>query len=271
MDEASSAPPVAAAGGGRFDDLRPALFWQRFFPDTATGCGAGPITGTGKMEATGPIDLGDRGIVAQTRCKAGSNAGAAVHLLGNGRGRRVRRPATFARVLAPRTFLAAALGSRGIAGHVCRHSRTIQEIHFRDRNAEDVPHENRTTTLARDARGAAPSHRSDGAAGRGRRHHQGRNPALAVGHDGDQRDHSQRPDADADRRSEREGRPARQEDRAGGGRPRLELAAVRGEGARTDQPRQGRRGVRLLDLGVAQIRAAGVRGAQRPAVLSARI
>ena len=34
---------------------------------------------------------------------------------------------------------------------------------------------------------------------------------------------------------------------------------------------QGRGGVRLLDLGVAQIRAAGVRGAERPAVLSAGI
>ena len=32
-------------------------------------------------------------------------------------------------------------------------------------------------------------------------------------------------------------------------------------------PGQGRGGVRLLDLGVAQVGAAGVRGAQRPAVL----
>ena len=34
---------------------------------------------------------------------------------------------------------------------------------------------------------------------------------------------------------------------------------------------QGRRGVRLLDVGVAQVRVAGVRGAERPAVLPARI
>ena len=58
---------------------------------------------------------------------------------------------------------------------------------------------------------------------------------------------------------------------AGRCRSRLELAAVRREGARAPHQGQGRRRVRLLDLGLAQIRAAGVRGAQRPAVLPARI
>ena len=43
--------------------------------------------------------------------------------------------------------------------------------------------------------------------------------------------------------------------------PGLELAAVRRKGARADQQGQGRSGVRLLDLGVAQVGAAGVRGA----------
>ena len=49
--------------------------------------------------------------------------------------------------------------------------------------------------------------------------------------------------------------------------PGLELAAVRREGAPADHAGQGGRGVRLLDLGVAQVGAAGVRGAERPAVL----
>ena len=81
----------------------------------------------------------------------------------------------------------------------------------------------------------------------------------------------QGPDADAGRRAQRERRPARQEDRAGRRRSRVELAAVRGKGARADQQGQSRGGVRLLDLGLAQIRAAGVRGTERTAVLPARI
>ena len=49
---------------------------------------------------------------------------------------------------------------------------------------------------------------------------------------------------------------------AGGRRPRLELAAVRRKGARADHQGQGRGRVRLLDLGVAQVGAAGVQGAR---------
>ena len=49
--------------------------------------------------------------------------------------------------------------------------------------------------------------------------------------------------------------------------PASELAAVRREGARPDPEREGRRHLRLLDLGVAQVGAAGVRGAERPALL----
>ena len=74
-------------------------------------------------------------------------------------------------------------------------------------------------------------------------------------------------DADGDRRDQRQGRRARQEARARGGRPGLQLAAVRREGAPAAHAGQGRRGLRLLDLGVAQVGAAGVRGAERPAVL----
>ena len=103
------------------------------------------------------------------------------------------------------------------------------------------------------------------------RYDQGRHPAFAVGHDGDQRDDPEGCDADADRRAQRQGRPARQEGGAGGGRSGLELAAVRREGARANQQGQGRGGLRLLDLGLAQIGAAGVRRAQRSALLSARI
>ena len=104
-----------------------------------------------------------------------------------------------------------------------------------------------------------------------RRADQGRHPAFAVRHDGDQRDHPERPDADGDRRPERPRRAAGPADPAGGGRSGIELAVVRGEGARIADRGQGRRGVRLLDLGVAQVRAAGVRGTERPAVLSAGI
>ena len=53
--------------------------------------------------------------------------------------------------------------------------------------------------------------------------------------------------------------------------PGLELAAVRREGARADHQGQGRGRVRLLDLGVAQVGAAGVRGAQRHPLLSGAV
>ena len=45
-------------------------------------------------------------------------------------------------------------------------------------------------------------------------HDQGRRPALAVGHDGHQRNHAEGHGPDADRRAEQEGRPARQEARS---------------------------------------------------------
>ena len=73
--------------------------------------------------------------------------------------------------------------------------------------------------------------------------------------------------ADGGRGDQRQGRRDGLQDRAGGGRPGLELAALRREGAPAHHAGQGRGGVRLLDLGVAQVRAAGVRGAERPAVL----
>ena len=54
---------------------------------------------------------------------------------------------------------------------------------------------------------------------------------------------------------------------AGRRRSGVELAAVRREGAPAAHPGQGRRGLRLLDIGVAQVGAAGLRGTERPAVL----
>ena len=74
-------------------------------------------------------------------------------------------------------------------------------------------------------------------------------------------------DPDADRRAEQEGRPARPEARGGGRRSGLGLAAVRREGARAAREGQGRGRLRLLDVGVAQVGAAGVREEQRPALL----
>ena len=58
---------------------------------------------------------------------------------------------------------------------------------------------------------------------------------------------------------------------AGRGRSGLELAAVRRESPPAHQCRQMRRDVRLLDLGVAQIRAAGVRGTEQHPVLSGAV
>ena len=123
-----------------------------------------------------------------------------------------------------------------------------------------------TIGCVRRARARRPRGRNT-SAGR-RRHDQGRRPALAVGHDGDQRDGAEGRRADGDRRDQRQGRRAGQEARAGGRRPGLELAAVRREGARSCIT-QDKVAVdlRLLDLGVAQVGAAGVRGAERPAVL----
>ncbi|WDT78338.1 MAG: hypothetical protein MPW14_14070 [Candidatus Manganitrophus sp.] len=66
--------------------------------------------------------------------------------------------------------------------------------------------------------------------------------------------------ADGHRRDQRQGRRARQEARAGGGRSGLELAAVRREGAAAAGSGQGGGDLRLLDLGVPQVGAAGVRG-----------
>ena len=58
---------------------------------------------------------------------------------------------------------------------------------------------------------------------------------------------------------------------AGRGRSGLELAAVRRKGPRTDQQGSRRRRVRLLDVGVAQVGAAGVQGARQHPVLSGAV
>ena len=64
-----------------------------------------------------------------------------------------------------------------------------------------------------------------------------------------------------------QGRRDGQEARGRRRRSGVELAAVRREGAPADHAGQGRRRVRLLDVGVAQVGAAGLRGAERPALL----
>ena len=114
-------------------------------------------------------------------------------------------------------------------------------------------------------------HGSAGSPRRCRRADQDRHPAFAVRHDGDQRNDPEERDADAGRRPECQRRSSGPADPADRGRPRLQLAAVRREGPRTAQQGSRRGGVRLLDVGVAQIGAAGVRGTERPVVLSAGI
>ena len=101
-----------------------------------------------------------------------------------------------------------------------------------------------------------------------RRHDQGRNPSFALGNDGDFRDDAQRRHADAHRGAEQEGWAARQAARGRGRRPGVGLAALRREGARADHRQRRRRRLRLLDFGVAEIRAAGLRGTEQPPFLS---
>uniref|UniRef100_E6PMN8 Uncharacterized protein n=1 Tax=mine drainage metagenome TaxID=410659 RepID=E6PMN8_9ZZZZ len=96
---------------------------------------------------------------------------------------------------------------------------------------------------------------------------QGRHPAFAFGHHGHFRDRAERRGLDDHRRNQRRGRRGRPHDRTRGGGPGLQLAAVRGKGAPAHFAGQGGRHFRLLDLGVAQVGAAGARRAQRPAVL----
>ena len=59
---------------------------------------------------------------------------------------------------------------------------------------------------------------------------QGRRPAFAVGHDGDFGDDAERHDADADRRAERQGRPAWQEAGSGRGGPGARFAGAGNRG-----------------------------------------
>ncbi len=70
-----------------------------------------------------------------------------------------------------------------------------------------------------------------------------------------------------DRRDQRQGRGARQEDPAGRRGRRLGLADLRREGREADQPGPGRRRLRLLDLGQPQGGQAGLREEQGAAVL----
>ena len=156
----------------------------------------------------------------------------------------------------------------GLADSVTRRESLSPRIHTVQSIFGDPIHETSSRLAVRECSASClrcpVSHFTVGA---GRRHHQGRHPALAVGNDGHLRDGAQGRRADDDRRDQRQGRRARQEARAGGGRPGLELAAVRREGQAADRAGQGRRDVRLLDQRVAQVGAAGGGRTQRPAVL----
>ncbi len=164
----------------------------------------------------------------------------------------------------------------------CRGYSNREQIRHANRHIGTVPPRSgpprsrrRDTRRGRNGRGnhLASASADQGTGGRGpeRRHDQGRRAALAVRNDGDQRDDTEGRHADADRRAEQERRSARKETGTGGCRSRLELAAFRREGAAAAVGRQMRRGVRLLDLGVAQIGAAGIRGAERHPVLSGAV
>ena len=98
--------------------------------------------------------------------------------------------------------------------------------------------------------------------------HQGRSPALPERHHVDQRSGGQGRHHSGDQRDQRRRRTARQADRADHRGRRFRLAHVRRKGTQADRARRGRGGVRLLDVGEPQGRAAGVRGPRPPAVLS---
>ena len=104
--------------------------------------------------------------------------------------------------------------------------------------------------------------------GAGKRHDQGRHPALAERHDRDHRDIAAQRRAAGDRGDQRQGRRAGQEDRAGDRGSAVAGAGVRREGEEAAARRQGGGGARLLHLGQPPVGAAGVRGVQRPAALS---
>ena len=96
---------------------------------------------------------------------------------------------------------------------------------------------------------------------------QNRGVALLERHHGHFRGISARRGVDGGRRNQRWRRRAGQADRARGRRPGLRLGSVCRESQGIAARARGRFGFRLLDLGVAQIRAAGFRRAQRPALL----
>ncbi len=139
------------------------------------------------------------------------------------------------------------------------------DVIFYEYETGETKHETQVCHHPDAAAGVRPGALRGGERGR---HHQSRRAALAVGHDGHQRDHAQRHGPHAHRRAEQEGRPAGQETRGRRGRPGLQLAIVCREGVRAAREGQGGGGVWLLDVRVPQVRAAGVREGQRTALLS---
>ena len=94
-----------------------------------------------------------------------------------------------------------------------------------------------------------------------------RHPAFGHRHHGDQRDRLGAGREARDRADQRRRRRARAQDQVHPGGRRQRLADLRREGEEAPGQRQGRVGDGLLDLGVAQGGAAGVRAVQRHALL----
>ncbi len=155
-----------------------------------------------------------------------------------------------------------AVRRRPAAADVTGHDTCPRSFRF----TEELNHETETRIARRGAAGGRRLAASTVAVRAG--HHQGRRAAFAVRHDGHQRDDAEGHGPDADRRAEQERRAARQEARSGRRRSGVGLAALRREGARAAREGQGRGRLRLLDVGVQKVGAAGVREGQRPALLS---
>ncbi len=102
----------------------------------------------------------------------------------------------------------------------------------------------------------------------GHRHRShGRHSSLRHRHHGHFRDRVGRGRETRDRADQRSGRGARPQDQVHPGRRRERLANLCRESQEAPRQRQGRVRHRLLDLSLAQSRAAGVRAVQRNAVL----
>ncbi len=113
---------------------------------------------------------------------------------------------------------------------------------------------------ARDRRRCAVRLFAEHRQGAGQRFDKGRHPAFAIRHDRDHRDVAAQRRAPGDRRDQRQGRSAGEEDRPRRGGSAVPGAGLRRESEETSARGQGGRGARLLHISQPAIGPAGLRG-----------